>query len=442
LDFANKENITDLLFPLFRQDLRSIVKTNDTNTSAVAAAAAAAVAAGSASRRQSDPRHPSGLAIPSPSHGSSVSSVSASQNMPNSSAVMSGTSSVPLTPHGQLSTRMSGRTHPLPSPPESTSSVSVTQPNLTTAVAYDWNTPNPSISGAANGATPGVPSTPAAAPPGSALSNSVQALQQQTQAGYDTPRQSYVPSVDPAAYQSRYVVPGSTMDSKKLTLGSPIRPVDAGSHTSSGVDDGLKHDLLDSSLPNGPVDTPHQSHDLASTSTSAYDNSGSISYGYRQSGAASFHTEGQSHISSGLVGSSPTTAGRDRVEVRSNVAPQSVASSHWTTPTYGTSTTVLSSIPLPNSLPQASGPLYSSIRDNPRTVSAPDLYSGNDAGQAATTPTLKRGRDSDDEGSDLSDSLKRRKTVRHEVGSELNGTSPYDKARPVASAGRAIGRRH
>lgn len=201
LDFANKEKITESLYPLFVHNIGALLyhPTNQSRTNAVMAAA---------DRRRLDTTKqqgatgPPGTQTPSLHHHHSMSSAVGS-TQPHS-----------IAPHPGAGRPGLDRAHTFPTPPTSASSTTIGMNNQGTS--YDWG--NQSIAGGVQGAQPlmmenhphSTPATPATTPPGASMP-SLQPYQ--SHQSYDSSRPMYSAATP---QQTQYVTQQS------LPRGAPL----------------------------------------------------------------------------------------------------------------------------------------------------------------------------------------------------------------------------
>jgi protein SOK2 len=431
LDFANKEKITELLYPLFVHNIGALLyhPTNQTRTNAVVAAAERRKMEQNQQMRNSQaPGLPS---MQAHHHHSMQGSIGGGLPGPQHS----------LAPHpGSIGRPDIQRAHTFPTPPTSASSVmgnmgssdgsfqwggqSMTAVQGTNPLAIDTGLSN----------ARSMPTTPATTPPGASIQN-MQQYQQGSQS-YDNSRQMYsAPPVQQNAYpqsnpgqqqaMGRYGQPSSYV---KNEMGPPsARAPDSEHHDDKGPNGQIHH-----SHGHGEEEAEHE-HDGEYTHdhNAAYDaNRGPYTYG--QGPPVSSITGEHAHLSPEMTGS-PHQAGSGRATPRTTAAPQPYYAQQqgYNTP--------------PRAQQPPSSNLYNVMSSERGTANgsvgeyAPQPDMGNSlANGYATQPVLngsgtKRGRDDDDEASRPSsrgpggdiDGLKRRKTIGRE-GSVPNAT--YDSS--------------
>ncbi|KAI0813170.1 apses-domain-containing protein [Xylaria sp. FL0064] len=439
LDFANKEKITELLYPLFVHNIGALLyhPTNQNRTNQVMAAA---------ERRKQEVSQMRNGPAPGPAPGPSPpSGVLPSIQQHHHHMGLPGPQ--PLPSHGGSARPSLDRAHTFPTPPTSASSV---MGNMGTAENY-WGQQgmngaqgaNPmSIDTSLGNAARSMPATPATTPPGNSL-HSMQSYPQATQP-YDNSRGVYNHATQQAPYQSHNSPPdrnvyGQTSSYMKSEMGPPSgRPV--GTAVAEGSDvkppngmiahgDAVPH-------PNGEDEAEHEAeytHD-----SGAYD-ANRTAYNYNAPPVAPMSGD-HSHLSSDIAGSPGHQAHSGRATPRTAAPPQ---------PYYGQP----AGYSTPPRVPPPSSSLYnvmSNDRGAPNGASAADVYGSqqdiNPSLQNGYAPPsvlngvsapLKRGREEED---DLqrppsgSLDLKRRKTL-------VDGAIPppgYDTMnRPASAVGGA-----
>ncbi|KAG4029503.1 hypothetical protein MFRU_015g00460 [Monilinia fructicola] len=423
LDFANKEKITELLYPLFVHNIGALLyhPTNQTRTNAVMAAAERR------KNEQNQMRNPQAPGLPSihqHHHHSMTNSIGAPLSGPQHQ----------LAPHPNVGRPVLERSHTFPTPPTSASSVMGNMDNSNGN--FQW--PNQSM-GNVQGTNPlsidtglsnarSMPTTPATTPPGT----SVQSMQQyqQNQQPYDS-RQMYSQAPPPQNAYAQAAPPQQSMPQYsqqpnsyiKNEMGPPLsRATDAeAQHHESKDSNGMIHHQG-----NGQVDDEHdQEHDggeYTHDSQNNYDSS-RRSYNYPNGPAVGSITGEHTHLSPEMTGS-PNHPASGRATPRTASAPQSYYAQQ-----QGYST--------PPRIQPPSSNLYNVVSQERGTAngsSSGDVYapqsdigssmSNGYAGQQnimnGAPANNKRGRDDDDDGRPSSrgpgmadaDGLKRRKTIR------------------------------
>ncbi|KAI9836858.1 MAG: hypothetical protein M1819_001023 [Sarea resinae] len=213
LDFANKEKITELLYPLFVHNIGALLyhPSNQTRTNAVMAAAER--------RRYEQNQQQQQQAQIRSSQGSQPPSLHHHHSMANSIGSHLGQSPHSIAPHPGAGRPGLDRAHTFPTPPTSASSIM----NIGQTNSYEWSgQPIPSAqnaqplsidTGLSN--TRSMPTTPATTPPG----NSMQSIQQyQSGQGYDNSRPMYSA---PPSQQSQYAPQPSIAQQNMARFGQP-----------------------------------------------------------------------------------------------------------------------------------------------------------------------------------------------------------------------------
>ncbi|KAH8821106.1 hypothetical protein F5884DRAFT_661725 [Xylogone sp. PMI_703] len=437
LDFANKEKITELLYPLFVHNIGALLyhPTNQTRTNAVMAAA---------ERRKQEQNQirnaPPGL--PSIHHHPMNPSIAGHLPSPQHS----------IAPHpGTVARPSLDRAHTFPTPPTSASSVMGSMGS--SDGGYQWTqqgmgsvqgTNSLSIdTGLSNARS--LPTTPATTPPGNSMQN-MQQYQQSTQP-YDTSRQMYsAPSSQQSSYpqsapgQDRYSQQNSYV---KNEMGPPSSRTAGSEHHDPKDTNGMIHH----GQGNGQVghvveeEADHE-HDAEYT----HDNSGNYdasrnSYSYNNGPSVGSMPGDHAHISPEMTGSPNHQAGSGRATPRTAAAPQP----YYTQQQSGYST--------PPRVQPPSSNLYnvmSSERGTANTTNGSDVYAPQPDmnGYPSQHPVMngapgsnKRGRDDDEDnrpssGGPEAEGLKRRKTVG-EVSAPGAGFEPsLNRARTSISQRR------
>ncbi len=409
LDFANKEKITELLYPLFVHNIGALLchPTNQSRTNQVMAAA---------QRKQESIRTPQAATLPSlPQHHHPLALPGPQPQLPSHNRP-------PL-----------DRAHTFPTPPTSASTV---MGGMSGSDSFQW-----SQQGMGNGQGPNhisidtslsnnarsLPNTPATTPPGAPIQN-MHSYPPASQP-YDNSRQMYASSAPPP---SSYPLPNPSPQERPMYGQSYVKsemappssrasgpngePVDA--KPTNGIIHAGQGEAV--SAP-GPEEEADHEHDGEYThDSSAYDtNRGS--YNYSAPPVASLQND-HSHLSPELS-ASPHQSGSGRATPRTAAAPQSYyAPQGYNTPPRGT---------------QPSSNLYSVMsneRGTPNGSSTNEVYAtqGDLAGSMQngypTQNGVKRGREDDDDGRDL----KRRKGMLDGSGSMPSPTFNAQMPQPAA----------
>jgi protein SOK2 len=420
LEFANKERITESLYPLFVHNIGALLyhPTNQTRTNAVMAAAERR------KQEQNQMRNNPAPGLPS-LHQHHHHSMNQSLPGPHNA----------LTPHPGVGRPSLDRSHTFPTPPTSASGVMGSMG--TSDGNFQWGPQGPM--GSVQGTNPlsidtglsnarSMPTTPATTPPGS----SIQSMQQYQQGSlpYDASRQMYsAASSQQSAYpqsatsqqnMATYPQPNSYI---KNEMGPPSARA-AGSepeHHDNKDPSGLLHH----SQASGQVDhghegvTDHEQEAEYTHDTSAGYNASRQTYSYNNGPAVGTLPGEHPHLSPELSGS-PNHPASGRATPRTATAPQ---------PYYGQR----GGYTTPPRVQPPSSNLYnvmSSERGTANGNTGADVYASQDMsnGYPSQQPVMngaptsgKRGRDDEDDGRPPSqgpggvgdvDSLKRRKTIR------------------------------
>lgn len=375
LDFANKEKITEQLYPLFVHDIGALLyhPSNQPRPGMGNSSALAAV-----DRRRSDTRYmagpPTTTQAPPLHHHHSMSTPMASQP-PHS-----------IAPHPSSGRPGLDRAHTFPTPPTSASS------NFGVGAhgsSYDWQGSQQPLS-IDTGLARSVPTTPASTPPGSTIPG----MPYQSSQAYDGSRQVYTAPPTQAQYPSQIRQFGGPLQSSVYPKSEMAPPPRTGESEQSN-DSKPAHEI---SQP-----TEEQEHEQESeyTHTAAPYNPNRNSYSYQPNPSAVRVPED--------LTSSPHQNGSGRATPRTT-------DPHWQS-NYGA--------------PQAQAPasnVYSVME--PRATNG-DSYSYPSTYVNGNVPSNKRGRDEDEE---VDEGLKRQKTGETHEGGPVGG-SPYNAAnRPRATA--------
>jgi protein SOK2 len=457
LDFANKEKITELLYPLFVHNIGALLyhPTNQTRTNAVMAAA---------ERRKQEQNQlrntqaPAGLpSLHQHHHHSMNNSISGPLPGPQHS----------LAPHPSVGRPGIDRAHTFPTPPTSASSV---LGNMGSSDgSFQWG-PQGGM-GSAQGTNPlsidtglsnarSMPTTPATTPPGASI-QSMQQYQQQGSQPYDASRQMYSapPSQQNAYPQStvgqdnmRYSQPNSYIKNEMGPPSARATGTEAEHHDPKNGNGMLHHNQGQGQVSHGQEDEADHEHEAEYT----HDNSGSYDanrgqYNYSSGPAVGSLTGEHPHLSPEMTGS-PSHPASGRATPRTAAAPQP----YYAQQQGGYST--------PPRVQPPSSNLYnvmSSERGTANGSTSGDVYgSQSDLGNSLSNgypsqqPVMngaptgnKRGRDDEDDGRPSSrgpggvadaDSLKRRKTIREGSisGPSYGADAPLNRARATITQRR------
>ncbi|EKD13867.1 APSES transcription factor [Drepanopeziza brunnea f. sp. 'multigermtubi' MB_m1] len=442
LDFANKEKITELLYPLFVHNIGALLyhPTNQTRTNAVMAAAEKRKLEQNQMRNLQAPGLPS---LHQHHHHSMNSSIGGS--LPGSQHS--------IAPHPNVGRPGMDRAHTFPTPPTSASSV---MGNMGSSDGnFQWGPPGPmggvqgtnSLSidtGLSN--TRSMPTTPATTPPGNSIQG-MQQYQQSSQQPYDSSRQMYsAPPPQQNAYpqsapgqqdMSRYPQPNAYI---KNEMGPPTgrAPESENGHHDPKDSNGMIHhgqgqNQVGHSQGEDEADHEHEA-EYTHGNPASYDSSRgpySYSHGSAVGGLPGEHT----HLSPEMTGS-PNHPASGRATPRTASAPQP----YFTSQQQGYNT--------PPRVQPPSSNLYNVISSERGTANGstggdvyapqPDMGNSMSNGYAAQQPVMngapasnKRGRDDEDDGRPSSRGpggemdLKRRKTIRE---GSVSGPPSYDPA--------------
>ncbi|KAK3685446.1 hypothetical protein B0T22DRAFT_218257 [Podospora appendiculata] len=440
LDFANKEKITEMLYPLFVNNIGALLyhPTNQTRTSQVMAAAEQRRKQDHNQMRNAQP--PQGLPSLQQHHHHSMA-------LPGPQ---------PLSSHSNMGRPALDRAHTFPTPPASASSV---LNGMGSSENFQWNqqgmnggqgaNPMSIDTGLSNARS--LPNTPATTPPG----NSIQSMQQQNyppaSQPYEGQRQMYQA---PPAQQSPYPPPNSNPQDRniysqtsyvKSEMGPPSsRPAGAGSEQAeTKPPNGMMHPSQSETVPHqGTEDEAEHDHDAEYTHDSGAYDANRGSYNYNAAPVASLPSD-HPHLSPEIAGS-PHQAGSGRATPRTAAAPQSYYAPHgFHTPPRGA---------------QTSSSLYSVIsNDRGSSNGAPgndvyasqgDMGSSMQNGYAAQPPVMngnssgmKRGRDDEDDrpssgGGGMGLDMKRRKTIMESSIPSPTYNAPMAQATPAITTQR------
>jgi protein SOK2 len=326
LDFANKEKITELLYPLFVHNIGALLyhPTNQTRTNAVMAAAERR------KNEQNQMRNPQGPGLPSLNqhhHHSMNSSIVAPLPGPQHA----------LAPHPNVGRPALERSHTFPTPPTSASSV---MGNMGSSDGnFQW--PGQSM-GNVQGTNPlsidtglsnarSMPTTPATTPPG----NQIQTMQhyQQNQQSYDSSRQMYSA---PPPQQNAYSQPAPPQQSMpqysqqnsyiKNEMGPPLAraPGTESEHHDTKDSNGMIHQgngQVGHSQVEEEQDHDHDGGEYTHDNSGSYDSS-RRSYNYSNGQNVGSLNGDHAHLSPEMTGS-PNHPASGRATPRTASAPQS-----------------------------------------------------------------------------------------------------------------------
>ncbi|KAI0019367.1 hypothetical protein F4780DRAFT_793486 [Xylariomycetidae sp. FL0641] len=317
LDFANKEKITELLYPLFVHNIGALLyhPTNQNRTNQVMAAAER--------RKQEQASQMRNGPGPGPGPGAPPSGVLPSIQQHHHHMGLPGPQP-PLPSHNNAGRPSLDRAHTFPTPPTSASGV---MGGMGASENFQWGQQgmngaqgtNPmSIDTSLSNAARSMPATPATTPPGSTL-QSMQSYPQGTQP-YDNSRGVYAPA-QPSPYPPAHTSPqdrniyGQPNSYMKSEMGPPSsRP--AGTGPSESVDvkpaNGMLHHGEAVQHATGEDEAEHEAeytHD-----SGAYD-ANRTAYNYNAPPVATMSGDHQ-HLSSDMTGSPGHQAGSGRATPR------------------------------------------------------------------------------------------------------------------------------
>ena len=408
LDFANKEKITELLYPLFVHNIGALLyhPTNQPRTSQVMAAA---------ERRKQEQNQ---LRNAQPSAG-----LPSLQQHHHSMALPGPQTALPS--HPGMGRPSLDRAHTFPTPPTSASGV---MGGMGTSDSFQWNQQGMSSAQPANPMSidtglsnaRSMPTTPATTPPGANI-QSIQPYPPATQPPYDSARQMY--SAPPSQHSSYPPTNPASQDRSiygqagyvKSEMGPPAaRPVTAVDQADSKPPNGILHPSHGDQVPapGGEEEAEHE-HDGEYTHDSGAYDANRAPYSYSAPPVPSLPGD-HSHISPELTGS-PHQAGSGRATPRTAAPPQP----YYTQQGYNTPPRVPPSSSLYNMMSNdrapsngtSTGDVYAPPADMGGSITTngyapqPPILNGSSAG-------LKRSRDDDDDKATALASLdpKRRKT--------------------------------
>ncbi|KAK4104295.1 apses-domain-containing protein [Parathielavia hyrcaniae] len=419
LDFANKEKITELLYPLFVHNIGALLchPTNSARTSQVMAAA---------QRRPG--QNPPGLP---------------SLQQPHPPLALPGPQSQ-LPSHPQSMGRPSmDRGHSFPTPPSS-----AVMSGMSSSDGYPWNqqgmsngqqSSHISIDTSLGNSNRSLPNTPATTPPGSSI-QSMQSYPPVSQP-YDNSRPMYQHSGAPPP---SYPPPSSGTQERpmyghgsyvKSEMGPPSARagVPNGEQVESKPVNGMMHNGQGEVMPAAAAEEEaDHDHEAEYTHNSGGYDTNRSSYNYSAPAVASLQND-HSHLSPEMSGS-PHQAGSGRATPRTATAPQSyyAPQGYSTPPRVGQASSNLYSV-MSNERASANGTSTNDVYGNQGDMGAPmqNGYSTQPPPILNGGTSMKRGRDDDDDRSDL----KRRKGMLDGPGSMPSPTFNNPMAQPTAAVG-------
>ncbi|KAK3945839.1 hypothetical protein QBC46DRAFT_402922 [Diplogelasinospora grovesii] len=418
LDFANKEKITELLYPLFVHNIGALLyhPANQNRTSQVMAAAERRKQEQSQMRNGHTPG-PGGLPSLQQHHHHSMAQP-------------------PLSSHPHMGRPSLDRAHTFPTPPTSASSV---MGNMGASENFQWSqqpmngtSQTSSISidtGLSNARS--LPNTPATTPPGS----TVQSMQPYPSASqpYDNSRQMYnAPPPQQSPYQSSQSNP---QDNRavygqngyvKSEMGPPSsRPAE---QVDQKAPNGMMHPGQNGEAVSHPgaEDEADHEHDAEYTHDSGAYDANRGSYQYSAPPVASLPND-HAHLSPEISGS-PHQAGSGRATPRTAAPPYYAQQGYHTPPRVGQPSSNLYSVMSNDRGAPNGGPNEVYAPQPDMTNSMQNGYATQPSVMNGGSTGMKRGRDDDDDrptsgGNGMGLDLKRRKTM-------LDGSMPSPTYNP------------
>lgn len=389
LDFANKEKITEQLYPLFVHNIGALLY-HPQNTGRQSISGATQIAA--ADRRRPD-GHPDYLRTPQSTQAPPLPHHSSMAN-PIASHLPQPAGTFPPHPSGRPSL---DRAHTFPTPPTSASSMM----GINHSGGYEWAQPAPAAN-QPNGLTidtsinaRSVPQTPATTPPGTSVP---QMSTYQTTQPYDATRQMY--TAHPQQQGGYGGQPGmpryGQLQPSPYIKNEMAPPARAGPDGDSNGD----HKQQDGYSAQSHAENSESEHEGEYTHSAGPYNGSRVSYAYGAHATPSSMHGDQPHMSSEMTGSPHHKSG--------GATPR-------TTTSYNAYNT-----PQRAQLPSSN--LYSVMSDNRNAANGADMYVGHNAYSTSypngLPPPNKRVRELDEPEDGYSGpddgSLKRRRTVRED----------------------------
>ncbi|KAF7563460.1 hypothetical protein G7046_g679 [Stylonectria norvegica] len=410
LDFANKEKITEMLYPLFVHNIGALLyhPTNENRTTQVMAAA---------ERRKADANNQMRNPVPSPLPSIGVNHHHHTMGHPQAHHQGHPSQGHPQGhPQGSLASShgirpVLDRAHTFPTPPTSASGV---LGGMGASENFNWQGQgmpgpqgnNPMSIDTGLGNTRSMPTTPATTPPGSSIQG-MQSYQQGAQP-YDGSRQMYNAA---SSQQSPYQTSAAITQDRMYAQGNSYAKNEMGPPSSRPSASGPSGEQHDTKPPNGLIHPDHASqshagddetdheHDTEYTHDSgAYDTS-RTSYNYTAPGVGALTND--ANISPEMTTSPNHAPASGRATPRTAAPPQPYYAQHAG---YNTPPRVQQSTSnLYNVMSNDRGPT-NGVANNDVYAPAADLSGSLTNGYAAQPPTMnggssghKRGRDDDDE---------------------------------------------
>lgn len=380
LDFANKEMITDRLYPLFVHNIAALLCAS-TGSSRISVSGTTQVVAGDRRRTASHQdylRTPQSIQAPLP------------QSMSHHSGAQPPHS---IAPHPAAGRPLLDRSHTFPTPPTSASSMM----NINHSGGYEWGAPLPTAQ--ANGLTidtginsRSVPQTPATTPPGSSVSHM---STYQTNQPYDATRQMYSAPPQHGNFGSQQgMARYGQIEASPYIKSEMAPPARAGAEDSNG-----EHKPHDGYSAHPKAEHYESEHEGDYTHSAGPYNGNRTSYGYGSNSTQNSLHGDQQHMSSELTGS-------PHHKPSGGATPR---------------TTSYSTYPTPQRSQLPSSNLYDVISDNRNASNGAEMYGGHaypapyPIGLPALGKRVRELEDADDGYNGPDDgSLKRRRTVRED----------------------------
>lgn len=438
LDFANKEKITEMLYPLFVHNIGALLyhPTNSNRTNAVMAAAER--------RKLENKQQQSGL-IGAP--GSQAPSLHHHHSMNSSSTLHGSQPPHSIAPHPGAPRPSLDRAHTFPTPPTSASSgINMSQGN------YEWNGQNmgSGVQGglpiANDGHSQSTPNTPATTPPGGPMQSMHHYPNQQP---YDSSRPLYSAPAAPSEQYSSHqnvqhqadIARPPSSNYMKHEMGPPSARLGSGTqaeHIESKVgtyahnqgaeqvgqatgDEEADHEH--------DTDYPHDSNATYSASRGSYNYNSGPTLG-------SLHGE-HAHISPEMSGS-PHQNASGRMTPRTSTGSQPQWGAGYQTPPRAAPSSNLYNV---MSDTRSSMPNGTTGTDSYSSLSQPSSYASASSHINGATPSSKRLREDEDDQSraEGDDGLKRQRIARQGSFGAVPSSGSYDRDnRPINRARSSI----
>lgn len=246
LEFANKEKITESLYPLFVSNIHPLLAPHFTHLQT------------GRQRNESQSGQPQTLRTPQSSSAPAPAQLPSNQSMNNS--VSNGQSNQPLTAQTpSTSTRPEiSRAHTFPTPPTSATSTTGTGQS---AAQYNWDQPGSSsvqVDTNINHDVKSLPTTPTTSPP----EHPVQSIQYHSSQGYEAPRPVYAAPQQNSQYGTNQGMPGQGYGQMQ-----PPRKNDVVQHDRDFAGHGYAHSGYPYNDGNAPPDLKNSPHNTNSGRT-------------------------------------------------------------------------------------------------------------------------------------------------------------------------------